>query len=143
MNYCDKKCGCGASCGLAVFVGILFGIAVGVLFAFGLVPNITLAAWAALAIGIVALALLFAAALASGANMCGVLGKCVRQHAVCLLVGIIGTIISAIIIISITIVVASLIVQIFVAILAFFFAFMLTELINLIICLACESRLRE
>jgi hypothetical protein len=40
MSCCENKCG--ASCGLAVFVGILFGIAVGVLFAFALIPNIVL-----------------------------------------------------------------------------------------------------
>jgi hypothetical protein len=91
----------------------------------------------------VALGLLFAAALAAGCSHCGVLLKCLRQHAACLLTGIIGTIISAIIIISIAIVTSSLLVQIFVAILAFFFAFMITELISFIICLSCEGRYND
>lgn len=140
MNCCERKCNCGPTCSLAVIVGLLFGAIIGVLFALDFIPNIILAVWIVLALGVLALALLFVSALTSGVVMCGVLIKCLRQHTTCLLTGIIGTIISTIILISVVLDPALLLVQIFIAIAAFFFVFMLTELIFFIYCLACENR---
>ena len=143
MSCNEGKSSCGSSCVIAAIVGLVFGALIGILFAFDLIPNIVVSVWIAFGLGVLALVMLFAAALTSSVVMCGTLGRCLRKNAVCLLVGIIGTIVFTVILLSIVINPILLSAQVLVAIAAFFFVFMLSALVAFILCLINENRYNE
>ncbi len=130
------SCSCGGCATIGTVVGIIFGAIVGVLFALGLIPFITTAVW--IVFGIAAAVLLYVMGIVllsscdSSCNLC----CCLKKYLNCLLVGAIGTIISALAALAITLVTTTLLIEILIAIGAFFFAFMLASLILFITCAA-------
>lgn len=135
---CHKRCwftGCGF---LGVFISIIVGAAVGVLFAFSLIPFITTVVWIAFGLGVLTLIFLITGVFLSATSRSETLIKCTKRNTPCLLAGIFGTIITSIVALSIVLTPALILVITFVAILAFFVSLMFIALIGYILCITCE-----
>ncbi len=116
-------------------VSIVFGVLVAVLFNLGLIPGITTIVWIVFGLSVLALILLVWGGYLSAVSIPGILRICISRNGVCLLAGIIGTLISAIIALSITLVTSSILITVFIGIAAFFFALMIIALIALLRCI--------
>jgi len=145
---CDRRCDkcdfTACSC-LGVVISIVFGAAIGVLFAFRFIPAIVTAIWIAFGLAVLALIILTACVLLGAVSRTRAIRKCCCRNTTCLLVGIFGTIISAIVLLAIVLNPAIILIITFVAIGAFFFSLMIIGLIALISCITCEqcSRITE
>ncbi|MBQ9267343.1 MAG: hypothetical protein IJ217_03590 [Clostridia bacterium] len=132
---CDRLFGCL----LAAFISIFVGIAVGILFFFGVIPFAVIAV--AVSIGIAILALIGLVILSVLDGRRG--DRCVCMYGNCLLTGIFGTIVTALIALSIILTPLNIIAAIAIAIWAFFFSFLLIALIIFVRCLIdtnCRGR---
>ena len=136
-----ENCGCRKN-GLTVcaFVGIILsliaGVAVGILFSFGLIPITLNFITIALIMSVISLAVLifslYTANLAKGNNA---FYRCICKFAKLLLAGSIGTFLATTISAIIGVTVITIVATIFVALSAFFFVLMITALIWLILCI--------
>ena len=134
-NGCSlKACSC-----IGVILSIIFGAAIGVLFAFRYIPAIVVSAWIAFGLGVLTLILLTIGVFFAGISMPNVLSKCLCLNGTCLLVGSIGTIIMALAALSISLTPAFISIIVLVALGAFFFALMLISLIATISCIICKA----
>lgn len=138
MFYKDK---CGSTgCGiLGVVLSIIFGVVIGLLFSLGFIPFIVTAAWISFGLSVFILGFLLIYVLVAGITKCNALIKCLSNNTTCLLVGIIGTLISSIAALAIVLSTEFISVAVLVGIGAFFFALMLTGLIGFINCVLCNS----
>ncbi len=133
---CNGK-GCGfQACGcLGILISIVIGAIVGVLFAFGFIPFIVVSVWIAFGIAAVVLILLIAGLYLASAHSCSPLSKCLCQNGICLMVGAIGTLITALAALSIVLTPGSILVAALIALGALFFALTILSLISFIVCL--------
>ena len=127
-------CGCAITGAIA---GIIFGAAIGVLFAFGFIPFIVTATWIAFGLAAAVLLYIMGVVVLNSCGPCSRLSVCLCRNLNCLLVGALGTIILALAALAITLTITVTSIIILVAIGAFFFAFMITALIYFIECLVC------
>jgi len=118
-----------------VLVSVLTGVFVGVLFALGFIPLINIAVWIALGLGVLVLILLVISVFLTTYIESYTLTKCLCIYTTFLLVGIIGTIISAIAALSIILIPLCIPSIALVAIGAFFFSLMLFGLVSFISCI--------
>jgi len=137
MN-CGNKCGFSACCCIGLLISVVFGAVVGVLFAFEYICFIRIAAWIAFGFGVLTLVLLIFGLFSASVNPPSALSRCLCKYTSCLLVGIIGTIITALAALVIVLNPACISVITLVAIGAFFFALMIIALIALIRCIICK-----
>lgn len=126
---CSSGCNC-----WALVLGVLFGIIVAILFAFGLIPGITLAVWIAFGIGVLLLLVLTGLIAIAAKDRANALDKCLCKNGVCLLISALGTIISTIAALSISLVPYSLLIIALVFIAAAFFGVLVLSFIALLIC---------
>lgn len=117
-----------------VITSILVGAIVGVLYALCFIPSITIAVWIAFGLGVLTLIFLVTGVfLAAVCQSCSLI-RCLCRNSSYLLVGIIGTIISAIAALSIFLNHFCIPAIIVIALGAFFFTLMIFGLINFITC---------
>lgn len=128
------KLGFGCCCLVGVIISVVIGIAVGLLFAFGFIPNIVTSVWIAFGLSVFTLIVLITAMLVAACCESDALKKCLRKNVLCLLVGIIGTLVTALVALSITLITSSIIVAIIMGLGAFFASLMLIALISFILC---------
>lgn len=133
-----NNCNFNACSFLGVFISILFGALIGVLFAFGLIPNIVISAWIAFGISVLALIFLMLTVITAATNPSKALTRCLNNNTTCLLVAIFGTLIFTLVALSIVLTTTSILIIIIVAISAFFFTLLIIALIALIACIVCE-----
>ena len=122
---------------------MVFGAIVGTLFAFGFIPFIGIAVWISLGLAILFLLILVAGIFLASSERCSAVARCVPTNAICLLAGIIGTIILSLAALSIFLIPIFISVIILLALGAAFFAFMVISLISFISCIACELTVRR
>lgn len=134
------KCFNLAWCCIGIFISLLVGIIVGVLFAFNVFASLETGVWIVLAIAVLTLIFVELALIFGAISFTNPLNECLRRGIRCLLIGIFGTIILAIILLSIGIIIC-LPVIIIVGLLAFFFTLMIISLIALIRCIIIAMRL--
>lgn len=134
----NGRCGSSACSCFGIIISILVGAAVGILFAFDLIPNIVTVMW--IIFGIAAAALLFyvLGVILGAVTAPNALSRCLCSNNTCLLVGIIGTLVSAIVALSITLDFTLIAVITVVAIVAFFFTLMVIGIISLLSCITCR-----
>jgi hypothetical protein len=116
-------------------VSIVVGIVVGFLFATGNIPFITTAFWIALGIAAAGLIILVVALFIGADSSPTALTGCLCQNAICLLIGILGTIVLAIIGLSTVLVPGLMSSVIFVALGSVFLTILLISLVTLIVCI--------
>jgi len=136
----NKNCGFTACGCVGLIISIVFGALIAVLYSFGLIPNLIIAAWIAFGLAVLTLIFLVSGVFLAAVSSSRALRKCLYRNATCLLAGIIGTIIATIAVLLIDIIPATIAVLIVVSIAAFFFALMIIGLIALIQCIVCEIR---
>ena len=119
----------------SVIISVLAGAIIGVLYALCFIPFITTAVWIAFGLGVLALIFLVAGVFLAAVLQPYALIKCLRGNSTYLLVGIIGTILSALAALSIVLIPFCIPAITLIAIGAFFFTLMIFGLINFIICI--------
>jgi len=122
-------------CIIGILIGLIIGIIIGVLFAFGYIPYITTAVWIAFGLAALSLIIIVAAVLLAVSTNSKLLAKCLKHNITCLIVGTLGTLISALAALSIELNTAYLSVAILIGIGAFFTSLMLIALIIFILCI--------
>ncbi len=130
---CNCSCGCGTA---GTILGIILGVIVGVLFALGLTPLILSGIWVAFSIGIASLAfVLILAAFTGCSDSCCSVEKCLIKKLKCLLIGILGTILTTLALVSISLEISSIVVTIIVALATFFLIFLISSIVSFLKCL--------
>ena len=135
MECCDNRNDCEICKSTSVILGIIVGVAVGILFSVGLIPliinflNIALVA-SAVGIGILLVALVFANNIKGG----NAFWECACKFSKLLLAGSIGTLRASTITLIIGVAEITILSSIFVGISAFFFILMIVSIICLINC---------
>lgn len=133
---CNRDCGCLLAGVISTFVGII----IGVLFYFSLIPAITTAIWIAFGIAVFALVTLISIAAFGNQKV----ARCICRYGNCLLVGIIGTIITTIVALTITLTTGNALIAILIALAGFFVSLLIIALICLVDCLIdANCRCRE
>ena len=134
MN-CESSCGNPCNICIEVLVAVVAATVVGLLFGFGLIPNIVTALW--VVFGFAVLNLIFLVVGLYGASLVrrSLLGRCLCCNGTILLVSIIATIILAIVALSISLVAPTIGIIVLIAVGAFFAALMAIEFISLLVCL--------
>lgn len=130
---------CGRFCRfsfLEIFLCILLGAAVGVLFWFNFLSGINTAVWIVFGLAVLILIFLVAGLYAASAFRRTPLARCLACRGVLLLTATIGTLVMAIGALSITLTTTSIWVTALIAVGAFFNALMLIELILLLCCIS-------
>ncbi len=132
---CERICGNRCSICIEVLIAVVAATVVGLLFGFGLIPNIVTVLW--IVFGFAVLNLIFLVVGLYGASLVGrsLIGRCLCCNGVILLVSIIATIILTIIALSISLAVPAIWLIVLVAVGAFFAALMAIEFISLLVCL--------
>lgn len=135
---CKNNCGFfGCEC-LGVLISIVFGAVIGILFAFGFIPNIVTAVGIALGTSALFLIFLVAILLLGSTNENSILASCCCKNTYCLLAGIIGTFISSSAALAIVLTNTIPLVIALIAIIAFFFSLLWLGLIGFISCIKCK-----
>lgn len=132
---CERSCGCPSNICIEVLISVVVATVVGLLFGFGLIPNIVTAVW--IVFGFAVLNLIFLVVGLFGASLVrhSLLGKCLCCKGKILLVAIIATIILTLVALSITLVSTTIWIVVLIAIGAFFVALMVVEFVLLLKCL--------
>jgi hypothetical protein len=123
---------------IAIFVSLVIGAIVGLLYAFGIISVNTTSQWIILVLAFVLLFLVVLALLLAALSVDSPLGDCIKRGAIFLLIGILGTIILALILTSIS--ASTVITAILVGIEAVFITLMIFALISFVSCLLCVIR---
>lgn len=138
-----NKCNFSACSCISILIAVLFGVAIGILFFFDLIPAAIVTTWIAFGVAIFALAVLIIGVLFAAASSSGALIRCLCSNAVCLLVGIIGTLITTIIALSIDLATGVVGIALLFGVGAFFFLLTVIALIALILCIVCRLCSRD
>lgn len=137
---CDCNCNCKCctpnACCIAILLSIVVGVVVGLLFAFTSIPFIVTAVWIALGLSGLALIIVVVALFLSALSPDNAIASCLCKHMICLLVGIIGTLILAIILLAAPISPAVLTNIILVAIGAVFLSILIISLTSFLWCIS-------
>ena len=121
---------------VGIFLSIIAGVAVGIIFSTGIIPAIINFIIVALAASGVSLLLLLGALIAANAIRCyNAFYKCVRNLARFVLAGTIGTLLAATIAITTGLAATSIVAIIFVALSVFFFVLMIVSIVCLFSCI--------
>ena len=135
---CKNECNSCGGC-IELLVSIVLGAVVGVLFAFEFIPNITVAVFTVLGLGVLSLVFLMVALFLLNNNQAGCGGfKCICRNLKFWLAGTIGTIILALVAVSISLVPTFWPAIVIVSLLAFFFALMIISIVSFVLCVDCE-----
>ena len=140
---CRHSCeNVGNTC-LELFISLVLAVAVGVLFAYALIPGIVTGIWIVFGLAVLNLILLIVGLYTASIFRRSSLGRCLFCKGQIFLAGIIGTILLALVLLSIQtfIVPTSILIAAIVAIGAFFAALMGVELVVFLTCLI--KRLRD
>ena len=130
---CNCSCGCGA---VGTIFGIILGVIVAVLFSLGLTPLILSGIWVAFSVGVASLAfVLILAAFTGCSTSCCNVEKCLIKKLKCLLIGILGTILTTLALVSISLEISSIVVTIIVALATFFLIFLISSIVSFLKCL--------
>jgi hypothetical protein len=135
---CRKNCLIACGC-INLTISTIFAAAIGILFFFNYIPSIVTAIWISFGLGVLSLILLFVGLLGASANPCRILSRCLCARGGCLLVGSIGTIVSALTALAIVLNPSWILTVILVAIGAFFTAMMLVALFSILMCFVCAQ----
>lgn len=136
---CRNRCGFTACGCLGVVISIVFGAIVGVLFAFGFIPNIVTVAWIAFGLSVLTLIFLMVAALITASGRTCILAKVLCTNGICLLISTVASILIALAALAIVLTPAFISVITLVALGAFFVALMTLSLMAFIANIICES----
>ncbi len=132
----NNSCVCNGCATTGTILGIIAGIITGILFALGNIPLVFISIWIALATAaFVLIYVLSALFFSSCSESCNKTFVCLRKNIRCLLVGTLGTIITALAALSIVLVTTSIFAIVLVAFSTFFFTFLIVALISLIKCM--------
>lgn len=133
MNDC-KRCDFKSTC-IGLFVGIIFGVVVGLVSYLGYIPYMVFGIWIALAVAAISLILLFVFLVMSAKlPIPSVLSYCLCQKALPLLIAAIGTIVFA----ALSLMAIGILFIIVIAIGAFFFGYLLTSIFGFGYCISCH-----
>lgn len=132
---CNEKCSFNACSCTGILISIVIGAIFGLLYAFGLLPGIVVAAWIAFGLAVLAITGLVAGVFVAAVHPVSPLSKCLCKNTTCLLAGIIGTILTTLVLLSVALSPGFLAVIILVAIAAFFFTLMTIGIIKFIQCI--------
>lgn len=135
---CKNNCRFSACNCAGIVLSIIFGVIIGVLFAFELIPGIATGIWIAFGFAGLAAVLWIAGVYAAAASASEPLATCLCGNSRCLAVGIIGTFVTTIIALTLDLVAPSLLGAALIALGAFFFSFTGVGLLALIACIVCE-----
>ncbi len=136
-DCCPSRCGCGV---LSTILGIIFGVAIAILFSLGLIPGILTGVWIAFALGIAILLYAIIATLINSRNdVCSCSDSCFCSYIKCILFGSVGTILLALAALSVTLDTGSTAIIILIGIGAFFLIFMVSAFVSYIKCLIQKS----
>lgn len=138
-----RNCNFTACSCTGVLICILFGAAIGILFAYNFIPGIVTATWIAFAMGVLTLIFLMATIVSTALNPSRALTRCLSKNTTCLLVGTFGTIISSLAALSIVLTPIFISIITLVAIGAFFFALSVIGIIAILSCIVCEMHHHE
>ncbi len=140
MKTNNNGCVCGGCATTGTVLGIIFGIIVGALFAFGYTPLIVTGIWIVFGLAAAVLLYIMGVILLSSCDSCCKLYYCLCRNIKCLLVGAIGTLISTLAALSIVLLISVTAMVVLIAVGAFFFVFMITGLVYFIRCVVrCSS----
>lgn len=142
MSSCNKCNFNACSCG-CIQIALLVGAAIALLFFFGNLPFFFIAAIVALVVAVIALLVLVGTALFAAATSSPVLRRCSCGNSICLLVGIIGTIILGIAVLTVPVFPFVVGFAVLVGIATFFFTLLFIALIAFILCIICSLCSRE
>ena len=134
---CNGSCSLGCKC-LSLIISAVAAIVVGALYFNGLITNITTVLWIALGIAVSGFLFLAAALIISGLFQSIPLSSCLCSNGRCLLIGIIGTVLSVIVALSFTLAV-DIFSTVIVALAALFTVLTLISLFSLFSCLICGN----
>ena len=118
-------------CLISLTIGGFIGIIIGALFFSGVLPEITLAIYAVLAISVALILYLIVSLSNSSSNNI----ECFQRSGPCLLLGAIGTLILSIIALALSLTAGDILGSIIIGLITFFFTFAIVSTIFLIICL--------
>lgn len=144
MKKNNELCPCRSGCGIiGAVLGIVIGIITAIFFALGYIPLILNGIWVALGIGgAMLLYVLIAPLFISGlSNASGNFGSCFCKYGKCLLIGAVGTVLSALAAVSITLDISVIAIVALIGIGTFFLVFAISALIQFVKCLisgACK-----
>ena len=134
MSLCNRN---STACSfLGILMSIVLGALVGVLYAFCQIPYLTTGLWIMLGLGVFSFLFLFIGLYLAANTAFIALSKSLCKHVICMLIGIIGTIISALILLAAPLNFAYISNIVIVSVGAFFLALLIIELINFVICIA-------
>ena len=141
MKKNNDCCPCGGGCGvLGTVLGIIFGVIIAIFFSLGFTPLILTGIWVAFALGATVLIYVIVSGLInSGNEIMSMTGSCFCKYTKCLLIGSIGTVLSALAAVSITLDIAVTAIVVLIGIGVFFFVFMISALISYVMCLIKKS----
>lgn len=133
-EFCHCRSGCGV---LGTIFGIAFGVITAIFFALGYIPLILNGIWVALGIGGIALLYVLIASLfiSGSSNVFGNFASCFCNYGRCLLIGAIGTVLTALAAVSITLDISVIAVVALIGIGTFFLVFFISVLIQFVKCL--------
>ncbi len=138
-----NKCYNGINVILAVIISTIVGVAVGILFSFGLIPVTLNLIRIALIISVIAIGILLSTILSANfSRECKVI-RCICWAGKMLLIGAIGTLLSGTIVAVIGLTEVPVLSAVFVGLTAFFFIWTILYIIFLIKCLICKICERE
>lgn len=132
---CDRSCGNPCNICIEVLIAVVAATVVGLLFGFGLIPNVVTALWIVFGFAVLNLIFLVVGLFGAGIFRSSLLGRCLCCNGTILLVSIIATIILAVVALSISLVEPTIGIIVLIAVGAFFAALMVIEFISLLICL--------
>ena len=132
-KYMPGSCKCNCTClVIGIALSVIFGIIIGIIFYLGLVPLITTGIWIAFGVAVLALVFLLSSVLFTARVK---VFKCLCLSLGALLIGILGTILTAVGALSITLVTGSILIAILIGLGALFFGLVLAALTCIILCI--------
>lgn len=130
---CNCNCGCNLSCkAIGILLSIVFGVLAGILFFFKALPCVTVSIWVALAIAVIVLIATIFAVFRSNSISDKV---CLCRNISTLLVGVIGTIITAVVALALWLLPCSIFIATLIGLIAFFFVLTLSAVVCILLCL--------
>lgn len=138
MSCNSSRCRFNACSCCGILISVIIAAIVAVLFAFYLIPFIEVIVFIALGLAVLTFIILIIGIFLTAVTLSIPLQKCVCKNALCMLVGIIGTIILAIIALAFPLIPSLVFSIIVIALGAFFFALMIIGLLVFVVCLLCK-----
>ena len=132
---CERTCGNPCNICIEVLIAVVAATVVGLLFGFGLIPNIVTALWVVFGFAVLNLIFLVAGLYEAALVRRSLLGSCLCCNSTILLVAILATLVLAIVALSISLTATTIGIIVLIAVGAFFAALMAIEFVALIVCL--------